>query len=720
MNRRHLILAVALAAYPAVAQAAEPQATEPQAVQEGGGNDIVVTATRRSSTLQTTPVTVSALSGDDLAKLGIARVDQVAASVPNFYMQPGIANSSTVSLGMRGRGDNAGGFGTTEQPVSFYFDDVYQARPSAVNSELADIERIEVLRGPQGTLFGRNSMVGAVNVITKTPDNDSYGTIAVKGGNYSTFGAKASIGGPIVKDVLAASFSGVIKDQGKGYMNNLATGKSIDERDFWGVRGKLHFYGSDIWDVVLTGSYIHNKNDGFVTSPILLDPIRPLVGKRDTVTTAPQAGLTKSAALSAHVVGEFDGFTVKSITGWSNVNDIWSVDLVGGTIDKFGAYSLAYNRQSRIKQHQFTQELQVYGSGLDDKLSWILGAFYFTETTKQFFNDTFLLKETNLAIPNLYIPLTEKFYRNLANSYAGYAQLGYKLTDALEVTAGGRYTYETKDIRGYFAPGAAGAYGDKSSFKSFTPKVGVNYQAAPDHFLYASAGKGFRAGGYTSAADSRAVGETPYGPEKVTAYEIGSKNEFAGRKIKLNLAAFMNDFKDILVGRFIDGTAITVMFNGLSYRVVGLELESNFRPITGLDIYVNGGVQKASKFDYVPGAQISRPIDIPDYSGQAGFRYETPIGAGTKKVRFGADYVVRQGTWGTLDRQAGTKYSDIREINGEISLMDDDAGWKLSLVGHNLANRYEYQNNLNFAFIGSYARQPMLPRTWSLEASYKF
>jgi iron complex outermembrane receptor protein len=704
------------------AHAQEPQTTEDTTA--GGGNDIVITATRRSSTLQTTPVTVSALSGDDLAKLGIARVDQVAASVPNFYMQPGIANSSTISLGMRGRADNAGGFGTTEQPVSFYFDDVYQARPSAVNSELADIERIEVLRGPQGTLFGRNSMVGAVNIITKTPDNDTYGTIAVNGGNYQTFGAKASIGGPIIKDALAASLSGVIKEQGKGYMNNLVTGKSIDKRDFWGLRGKLHFYGSDIWDVVLAGSYVHNKNDGFVTSPITVDPDQPtegqaLFGKRDTITTAPQDGLTKSAALSAHIVGEFDGFTVKSITGWSNVNDYWSVDLVGGTVDKFGDYSLAYNRRSKIKQHQFTQELQVYGNALDDKLSWILGAFYFTETTKQFFNDTFLLPDTNLAIPDLYIPLTEKFYRNLANSYAGYAQLGYKITDALEVTAGGRYTYETKDIQGYFAPDADSTYGDKSHYKAFTPKVGVNFQAAPNNFLYASVGKGFRAGGYTSAADSRAVGETPYGPEKVTAYEIGSKNEFAGHKVKINLAAFMNDFHDILVGRFIDGTAISVSFNGLSYRVVGLELESNFRPLKGLDIYVNGGLQKASRFVYVPGAQISKPVDIPDYSGQIGFRYETPIGDGSKTIRFGGDYVLRQGTWGTIDRQPGTKYSDIREINGEITL-EDKAGWKLSLVGHNLANKYEYQNNLNFAFMGAYARQPMLPRTWSLEASYKF
>jgi iron complex outermembrane receptor protein len=215
------------------------------------------------------------------------------------------------------------------------------------------------------------------------------------------------------------------------------------------------------------------------------------------------------------------------------------------------------------------------------------------------------------------------------------------------------------------------------------------------------------------------VGENGYGPEKVKAYEIGLKNEFANRKIKLNLTAFMNDFQDVVVGRFLPGTAITVNFNGLSYRVVGLELETSVRPLAGLDVYLNGGLQHASKFDYLPEAQISYPIDIPKYSGTAGFRYETRVNGGANSVRFGGDYVVRDGTWGTIDRQAGTRYSSIREINAELSLIND-SGWKLSLTGRNLANHYEYQNALNFSFMGAWTRQPMLPRTWMLEASYKF
>lgn len=725
MKLEYFLLATVAAILPITVNAQTTPAEEQAQAKSDGIEEITVTATRRSSSLQATPVTVTALSSDDLAKLGIARVDQVAANVPNFYMQPGIANSSTVSLSMRGRGDNAGGFGTTEQPVSFYFDDVYQARPSAVNSELADIERIEVLRGPQGTLFGRNSMVGAVNVITRTPQDETYGSVAVSVGNYETIGAKASIGGPVLKDVLSASFSGVVREQGKGYMYNVATGKDIDDRDFYGLRGKLHFYGSAIWDIVLTGSYIHNSNDGFVTSPILLNPTRPLTGdNRETATTAPQEGLTKATSLSAHVIGDFGGVTLKSITGWSKVNDLWSVDLVGGTVDKFGDYTLAYNRRSRIKQHQWTQELQLFGDAMDKKLDWIVGAFYFTETTRQFFDDTMYgFFDTNVTTPLLYLPLAQKFYRNKAESYAAYAQLGYDITDTLEATVGARYTYETKDIDGYFAPPTAlddGTYADRSSYKAFTPKFGLNWQVTPDSFAYASFGKGFRAGGYTSAADSRLVGETPYGPEKVKAYEIGVKNEFAGRKVRLNLAAFLNDFSDVVGGRFIPGTAITVMFNALSYRVVGLELESNVRPFPGLDIYLNGGIQKASRFDYVPGAQVTRPIDISNYSGSAGFRYETAINGGSNSVRFGLDYIFREGTWGTIDRLPGTRYSDIREINGEISVFNDDAGWKLSLIGRNLANRYEYQNNLDFSFMGAWARQPMLPRTVSLEASYKF
>ncbi|HWU02912.1 MAG TPA: TonB-dependent receptor [Novosphingobium sp.] len=732
MTFRHVLLCslafiIPAGALPGQAWAREPATPEDPATAKAEAapdrlGEITVTATRRSSSLQTTPVSVTALGGPELAKYGIARVDQVAAQVPNFYMQPGIANSSTISLSMRGRGDNSGGFGTTEQPVSFYFDDVYQARPSAVNSELADIERVEVLRGPQGTLFGRNSMVGAVNVITQTPGDKTYGSVAVSGGNYETFGAKAAIGGPIIANTLAASISGVWRTQGQGYMHNAATGQDIDKRDFWGLRGKLHYYGSDVWDIVLGASFTHNKNDGFVTSPYKADMVTPLTGNgRDTATTAPQGGYTDTLGFSAHVVAKLGAATVKSITGYSKVKDYWDVDLTGGTTDKFGQYTLGYERRSRIWQHQFTEELQVYGNALHDRLSWIGGLFYFTETTRQFFNDKmYNYWDTDTTTPDAYTTISEKYYRNIAHSYAAYAQLGYKPLEGLEVTVGGRYTHETKEISGYFAPDAASTYASKSSYNAFTPKFGINYKASRDIFFYGSVSRGFRAGGYTSAADSREVGETPYGPEWVWAYEVGMKNEFAGRRVRLNLAAFMNDFDHLLVGRFIDGTAISVNFNGLSYRVVGLEVEASVKPAAGLDIYLNGGVQHASKFQYVPGAEISKPISIPRYSGSAGFRYETVLAPGSAySLRFGGDFVVRDWTYGDLDHTLITQTSTVREINAEISLLRND-GWKLSLTGRNLANRFQWQNGLNFSFMGAYSRQPMLPRTLTAEISYRF
>ncbi|MBT0671459.1 TonB-dependent receptor [Novosphingobium profundi] len=719
MKTAYLLLATALASLSVPAFAEEPGTSENP---DGKTDEITVTATRRASSLQSTPVTVSALGSEDLAKLGIQRVDQVAAQVPNFYMQPGIANSSTISLSMRGRGDNAGGFGTTEQPVSFYFDDVYQARPSAVNSELADIERIEVLRGPQGTLFGRNSMVGAVNVITRTPDDVTYGSASASYGNYQTLALKGSLGGALVPGALAASISGVFRDQGKGYMHNVATGKDIDERDFWGLRGKLHFYGSDVWDVVLAASFTRNRNDGFVTSPYASDMVTPLTGDgRDTATTAPQAGSTDTLGLSAHVEADLGVVTVRSITGYSTVKDYWSVDLVGGTIDKFGDYVMAYNRRSRIKQHQWTEELQLFGDALDGDLSWIVGGFYFTETTRQSFNDTmYNYWDTDTSTPDAFTTVPELYYRNRANSYAGYAQVSYKPFDGFEVVAGGRYTYETKQIDGYFSPAAEDVYGDTSHYSAVTPKFGINYQASPDVFLYGSISRGFRAGGYTSAANSREVGETPFGPEKVWAYELGLKSDLLDRKLRLNFAAFMNDFTDILVGRFIDGTAISVQFNGMSYRAIGLELELNVKPVEGLDIYANGGVQKVGNIAYVAGAQVSKPISIPNYTGSTGFRYETGLsGDGVYRLRFGGDFIFRDSTYGDLDHTLITRTSTVRELNGEISVLRDD-GWKFSLIGKNLANRFQWQNGLNFSFMGAYGRQPMLPRTFMAEISYAF
>ncbi len=222
----------------------------------GGLQEIVVTARRREQNLQTTPVSVTAFGTEQLDKLPVTRIEDMQSYVPNFYMSRGTSNPSTLNVTPRGTGEGGAGFATSEPPVAFYLDDVYQARLAATHMEFADIERIEVLRGPQGTLFGRNSMSGAVNVITRAPGNGSYDEYKLKG----------VISGPVIADRLAASLSVAKTDQGQ------------DKLGFEGARVNLRWLGSDKLDARLIAYYSDAENDGFVPTAISPTTLRPLTG----------------------------------------------------------------------------------------------------------------------------------------------------------------------------------------------------------------------------------------------------------------------------------------------------------------------------------------------------------------------------------------------------------------------------------------------------------
>lgn len=720
MIRALLLGSVATIAFaaPAFAQDAAAPSGVGAAAPSDQLQEITVTATRRESSLQSTPISVSAITAEDLAKYNVTRVDQIAARVPNFYLSPGVANSSTVSVSLRGRGDNAGGYGIDEPPVGFYFDDVYQARPAAVNTEFTDIERVEVLRGPQGTLFGRNSMTGAVNVISATPGDEVKGNASASYGNYETVKLRGAISGPIVKDALAASIAGVYSHQGEGYLEQ-TDGGTIDRRNFWGVRGKLHFYGSDHWDIVLIGSHTHNKNDGYVSAPVNPATLVPLTGSYYT-TGSPldSGGKTVISSVSGTIKGEFDGFTIKSITAYSKLRDRWTVDLTGGILSNAGVWQTGYERASRINQHQISQELQIYGDALDKKLNWIAGFYYFNEDVTQSLKDRQYFKTTDR-----FVDVPEIYYDADTKSYAGYAQLTYNITSKLQVLAGGRYTHEEKSIDGRVNP--TSPYGGNISFNSFTPKVGINYQAMPHLFFYGSVSEGFRSGGYSAGATTVAVAQVPFDPEKVWAYEIGMKSDLFNRHVRFNLTGFRNDFKHLVVNYFIPGTAVIVQANGLDETVYGIEAELSVRPVAGLDIYANGGWQHEYNLDFVPGAQVpaglKRNAVVPYYSGTTGFRYEFPLAftSGADSIRFGSDFVFRDHFFANINNLPVTETSTIREINAEVSLISR-AGWQITAEGRNLANRAQWKNGVGLAFLGAAGRQPVEPRTYRIEVSYRF
>ena len=541
-------------------------AVSPAVAQNITLEEIVVTAERREENLQTTPVAVTAFTADQLERRQVTRTEYLQDFVPNLYMTNGVNSPSTLSVVLRGLGEGGGGIATSEPPIAFYVDDIYQARLSATNSEFSDIERVEVLRGPQGTLFGRNSMTGAVNVITRTPGDDTYVNAEVSYGNYETATLKAAAGGALSPGNMAASLAVVFREQGEGYKDNIATGEDIDHQDYFGIRGKLHHYGSGNFDAVLTGYFNDVENDGFVATAIDIATLQPVTGDYFVVQSPVDTfGDSEQYGASFRFTYDFGGATLKSITGYSKLDDGWRFDLGGGTEFMPGDFRGVFDRTSQIDQDQWTQEVQLYGTAMDDRLDWIVGAYYFTEESAQTFTDFFFLSFLGFAIP---LPVTD--YLMDTESYAVYGQFDYAVTDRISLIIGARYTDEDKKIAGVKAV----PFADETSYSSFTPKFGLEYEMNDDTFLYATVGKGFKAGGYQGLAGSAETLATPFDEEFLWAYEVGAKLDLLDDRVRLNTSVYFNDVTD-LQGAVLDprfpGNAVTQ--NAIDVEYVGLETE---------------------------------------------------------------------------------------------------------------------------------------------------
>ena len=319
-----------------VAQAALAQAADTDRIEE-----IVVTAERRTGNLQDTAIAVSAFSQSMLEDRQITRTEFLGDYVPNLFLSDGVSNQSTLNVTIRGRGEQAGGVATSESPVAFYADDVYQARLSVANAEFADVERIEILRGPQGTLFGRNSMTGAVNVISVTPGDDLFVRGAVSYGSYDEVRVKGAVGAPLVEGALAGSISALYQNQATGWKKNALTGEEVDTRSNYAFRSQLHYYGGDVVDARVIGFYSKAENSGFVPTAIDRVTQKPLTGNLRTVQLAsPSFGDTENWGLTGDIKLKLGDIGVRAITGYSEVKDGFRWDFTGGVTRPGGTIAI--------------------------------------------------------------------------------------------------------------------------------------------------------------------------------------------------------------------------------------------------------------------------------------------------------------------------------------------------------------------------------------------
>ncbi len=639
---RAMLLAATMLATGAHAQTAAQTAAQPlkpvaTATDANTLEDIVVTAQRRSETVQTVPIAITAFSSASLESKNVQSTLQLIQYVPNLFGSNNTGLGSANVYYIRGLG-NTESIATFDPPVGTYIDDIYLARQNANNFSFFDLDRVEVLRGPQGTLYGRNTTGGAVNVILKKPGTEVGGYGEVAYGAYNKKLVRASLDIPFSPDA-AIKLSGYYQDD-KGYVHNTRTGERINDDDGAGVRLGVRLGITDQLSWNASAAYTRNSGDNLLNYEC--DPANPsncngrfaTTGLRTTTTS--YAPLVISGAKANFGLGNKaenqlytsnlqwagDDFTVNFITGFVNLRQKFALDFADGRglpslatpVPAVQAYPLGgFTIINDGTAREFTQEVKVNGKAFGGFLDYVAGFYYFNEKDRTDFADVFTI---NIGFP-FPLLLGDRTLNNTARAYAGYAQGDFHVTDKLKLTAGVRYTDEKKtfriqDNRASCATGQPNALlasclnqtnliasngtpiPTSQQKRLWTPRVVVNYQFDDDTLLYASATKGFKSGGWNARGYTANV-LLPFGPEEAWSYEAGIKTEFFDKRLRVNLNAFFLDTKGLQTpSAFVapNGTVSFITQNFADYRNKGLELEITALPVEDLSVYFNLGYQK--------------------------------------------------------------------------------------------------------------------------------
>lgn len=694
------IIASALFATAAHAQDAAPQGE--------GLEEIVVTAQRSDQRLQDVPVAVSAVSAETIERLAVTNAQDLNRLAPNVKFDGVTGGTAGLKPFIRGGGITDGAFVTAESEVAIYVDDVYRARLSASLLDFMELERIEVLRGPQGVLYGRNSSAGAVNFITKGPAADAKGNIEAGFGSWNERRVRAYVSTPLSEDgKWRGSVNAMIRGRDGGRQFNTTLKKKVGKEDFTGVQADLAYVG-DVVEARLTGFYMNGDTDGqyaVATTVNASGRIVPVTGSyRRVQSPVPSFTKVEQYGGTLRLSADMPNGRLTSITAYSELNDSWRQDFSGGVLPSAlglpGTTPLAlFDRTLVGTQRQFSQELQVSGGSSSDFLQYIVGLFYFHETGRQDINSIIFFAPSNTI------------FSIQTNSFAGFGQLTFNLSDKLALVAGGRYTIDDKQLEARIGGVPVNL---KNSYEKFTPKLGVNYKLADNVLAYASYSEGFKGGGYNGLAGSAAQLALPFKPQVTKAYEIGFKSDLFGRRVRINLAAFYNKIKDRQQPVNTNNGAFLV--ENYDMTIKGVEAELSVRAAPWLTLWANGSLNDGEYDASSAGGSLAnnQPPSLPSYQFSIGFDGDLPAGPG--KLIFGADYNNRDSYFSTPENAAIGFIPSQDFLAGYVGY--EWGQWKLQVNGKNLLNREAWQTGFGFAVVQP--RFAVDPRTVLATLRYKF
>ncbi|WP_448140346.1 TonB-dependent receptor [Sphingopyxis fribergensis] len=781
-TRRDLLLAVALAALAcgASAHAAEAaeggadggaanmQAPNPATGDSGSpdeaAGDIIVTAQRRNERLQDVPVATTVVGADRLTASRITEANDLPTLVPNLRVSGNFAAVPKVT--MRGIGTND--FVPSLNPgVGTYFDDVYIGLAIGQNFQLYDLDRVEVLRGPQGTLYGKNTNGGAIKYITRKPEavgGRSYASLTY--GNYDRFELEGAINLPISDD-WSARISGVMRKQ-DGYLGNPVTGRRGGFTDAWAARGQLRYNPSDAVDILV--QVFDGISDGDSGARRLEGP---LAGGTDILGNSSPGFRETSRDVAAY-----------DKIRQSGINLIAGIDTPLGRLNSITSYldvsrdnlDDGDNGPGRLVEIKYDttawsagQELRL--SGDTGPLRWSLGGQYVREKFDsnfylEFFHCTLdpvpcTLNPSGAALPPGYInfttfPNTPAFaalgivglpiantidypWKQTNDSYAGFGDATWSITDKLQLTGGLRYSYEKRRYSGesiIFVTAAPAVRGGlfprgfdyleiSKSWDNLSGRLVLDYKPTPDQLLYLSYASGFRSGNFNSAAYSSLIAVSqPVDPEYVDSFEFGAKTQWFDRKLTLNLAAFYMKYKDLQVAVFRDATQI--LTNAASSDIKGVEIELAATPARGFTVRASGSYLDARYKDFIyrtaPLTDLSgnRLVNAPKWSGSLSADYRSAL-TSQMNVSFGGDIRYQSKVYFTPFNDAAISQDGYAIMNLRAGLEWPDEGINVEAYLTNATDKVAAVEGLTVgAPFGSNSRAYNRPRMYGLTLRKSF
>lgn len=722
------VLAALLTAAPAVAQDADAVAVTPDS-----GNEIVVTARRREERLIDVPISVTAIGGAELARQGTGTITEIGEQVPNLTLEVSRGTNTTLTAFIRGVGqqDPVAGF---EAGVGLYVDDVYLNRPQAAVLDVYDVERIEVLRGPQGTLYGRNTIGGAIKYVTARLPEDPSVKVRATYGSYDQADLIVTASAP-VGDMLRVGVSGARLSRG-GFGDNLTLdGVENYNKDVWAARGTIEFENGPLF-VRLAGDYVKDNSDprqghrflpGGPSGAPVLDDVYDTRAGLDIVKQEVEAyggSLNIAYELS-------DTVTLKSITGYREDQSTTPIDFDSLPVVDFDVPAIYEN-------DQFSQEIQfLYES---DRLSGVLGAYYldanaFTGFDAAIFQTGELLNLLNDT--TFWTGLNAQTIGKVkTRTWSIFGDFTYELTDQLSLSLGGRYTSDKRTsrvLRTTFLGGYSDLFGGDAvplavtsdfegsdTFKQFTPRASISFMPTPDHNIYFTYSKGFKGGGFdprgqtSSAVDLNDDGIVSpdevfeymqFAPEKVDSYELGWKASLLDRRLNISIAVFKSDYTDVQVpgaiGVDTDGDNIADAFAGTTSNagdadINGFEFEAN--ALVGRDFAGPGsrltvdwavGYIDAKYNEFVVSGEdlsdFARIQNTPEWTVNAGFDLGLPVASGIVDIL--GSVALRSDT---QQFEVPVPYLDqdgFALVNASVVYTDDSDRFSIGVHGKNLFDK---------------------------------